>query len=460
MSRTRIFCLGDLHLGRPPSRLPAEASGSDEERRAVSTANVWLRAVDAAIEREVDLVLLSGDVVDRDNRYFEARSPLEEGIRRLAEAGVEVCAVSGNHDFEVFPRLAELVSSDRFHLLGAGGRWERFTLHGAGGSAGRAPLLHVDGWSFPRRDVRDDPTAEHALAPPADGAPVLGLVHGDLNRARSTNAPLSLAALERAAVDAWVLGHLHTPQRFELGGGRWALYPGSPQPLDPTEEGPHGAWLVEVVDGRLGAPEMVPLATLRWETLAVDLADAVDGAEARDRLAARAWRFAEELLSGAGDGLRYLLLRARFEGRTAAHRDLEALIRERQDDPVDFTVEDVRVLVPEIEVHTRLPLDPESLSDDEPPGLLAELAGAIESGEQPAVLSRLNERVRAVYEQRAYVGLGGGASIDPVRERERAARVGWALVDALLEQKALAGEPRAERSGPAADGGRDGGPVE
>ena len=80
MSRTRILCLGDLHLGLLPSRLPAEVIDSPEERRKASTAAVWLRAVEAAIDRRVGLVLLSGDVVDRDNRYFEAFGSARGGV--------------------------------------------------------------------------------------------------------------------------------------------------------------------------------------------------------------------------------------------------------------------------------------------------------------------------------------------------------------------------------------------
>ena len=82
-----------------------------------------------------------------------------------------------------------------------------------------------------------------------------------------------------------MLGHLHQPRRIDLAGGRWALYPGSLQPRDWTEEGEHGAWVVEVEEGRLSHPRSVPLATVRWETLEIDLTGAADDDAVEGRIA-------------------------------------------------------------------------------------------------------------------------------------------------------------------------------
>src|SRR5690625_108199 len=78
----KILCTGDLHLGRRSSRLPEHIDG-----RAHSSASAWGRVVDLAIAERVDLVLLSGDLIDDANRFYEALGPLEVGLRRLATAG-------------------------------------------------------------------------------------------------------------------------------------------------------------------------------------------------------------------------------------------------------------------------------------------------------------------------------------------------------------------------------------
>lgn len=445
MTTRKILCLGDLHLGVRPSRVP---DGVD--RDAVSVAAVWRRAVDLAIEEGVGLVLLSGDVVWEGNP-LEPLGPLERELGRLVKAGIEVCAVAGNHDFDVLPRLYRTVGGERFRLLGRGGRWEPFTWK----DPEDRPLLHVHGWSFPERDVREDPVAGYDLETPEDGVPVLGLVHGDLDQVRSTNAPLSRASLERAAPAAWLLGHVHKPALVDLAGGQWALYPGSPQPLDPTEEGPHGAWLLTLRDGRLGRPEQIPLATLRWETLEVDLSGAGDLEDARDHVVAAARDGAREIL-GEGGNLDHLLLTLGLTGRTSAHRALPRLARELEEEgPLVSTLGGTESRIAQVRLGTLPPVDLEDLArSDDPPGILAALL--LESAQDPEgptreLLERVAARVREVRGRRHYLPILEEDEPEPEEARQAFEVAAWSLLDALLEQK---GGPRSARN--PADGGEGG----
>lgn len=442
MAIRKILCLGDLHLGVRPSRLPSTVAPE-----VASVAAVWRRAVELAVAEGVGLVLLSGDVVDRANRYFEGFGRLEEGVGRLAEAGIEVCAVGGNHDFDVLPRLAEAVGGERFHLLGAGGRWQRWTWRDADGR----PLVHVDGWSFPARDVREDPVARYDLASPGDEAPLLGLVHGELDRPGSTNAPLSRASFERPGPAGWILGHVHKPELVELSGGRWALYPGSPQPLDPTEEGAHGAWLLEIEDGVLSRPVQVPLATLCWQTLEVDLAGAEDAEAAESRIA-QGVRQAAGALAASGPGApEWLLLRAVLIGRTGAFHDLPALARRlEEDDPLELPAGDGRARLVEVRVATRPAADLPSLARTTgPPALLAEILLALGAGESAAseaaggseqagavaeLRARAETRLAEVHAGRPYADLGDEPP-GPEAAAGYLADAARILLDALLSQK-------------------------
>ena len=63
----RILCTGDLHLGRRPTRVPQTA-----DAHVFGPTSAWQSFVLAAIERKVDAVVLTGDVVDESNKFYEA----------------------------------------------------------------------------------------------------------------------------------------------------------------------------------------------------------------------------------------------------------------------------------------------------------------------------------------------------------------------------------------------------
>ena len=88
----KLLAVGDIHLGRTPSRLPPELA---DRARELGPAEAWRRAVNAAIAAEVGAVLLAGDVVERDDDFFEAYRELSQGVKRLTDAGIAVIGVAG-----------------------------------------------------------------------------------------------------------------------------------------------------------------------------------------------------------------------------------------------------------------------------------------------------------------------------------------------------------------------------
>ena len=153
-SSVRILFVGDMHLGRLPSRVPARCPGHGGlNLRDLGPAATWERIVEAALDLEVDAVALAGDLVERDNAMFEAYGPLATGVRRLVEKGITVAAVAGNHDTRVLPRLAAEI--DGFHLLGPGGTWSSLALSGRTGTR-----VNLVGWSFPARHHTVQPLAQ------------------------------------------------------------------------------------------------------------------------------------------------------------------------------------------------------------------------------------------------------------------------------------------------------------
>jgi DNA repair protein SbcD/Mre11 len=368
----KLLCAADLHIGRRPARLPPAWGGG-----RISAAAAWDGLVDCALERRVDAVLLAGDVVDQDNRYFEAFGPLGRGVLRLKEAGIAVVAVAGNHDHHTLHEVAAQVGHDHLVVLGRGGRWERWTLRDDNGAA----RLHVDGWSFPAAHHHDDPVADYRLESAADGAPVVGLLHCDLDSTETRYAPVRSDALAAAPVAAWILGHVHGPRLAEAPGRPPILYPGSLLALDLRETGRRGAWLVEVAPDRAPSFEHLPLSRVRYDTVPVD----VDGLNDFDAVRARVGstlqdRLARVVEEGIGP-LEVVVARARLEGRTALHARLESLLANLGDLELADR-QGVRLVVERVEVHTAPALDLADLArGSDAPARLARLLLALDRAE-------------------------------------------------------------------------------
>lgn len=423
----RVLCAGDLHIGRRSSKLPVAFSGREH-----SCAAAWEAIVDAALAERVDLVALSGDLVDRDNRYFEAVGPLERGLRRLASAGIDTYAVSGNHDHNVLPELADALDIESFYLLGRDGQWERRSVYRSS-----EPVLHIDGWSFPQEVVQTSALETYDL--PHDGVPTLGLLHADLDQPRSQYGPVALADLQQCRVALWLLGHIHGSAIIPSGDGQVVIYPGTPQAMDPGEQGVHGAVIADIErSGRVHLRQL-PISSVCYRTLTVDVSGLREAEEVRSRIVAA---LRDEL---ARDHYRYerlafLCCRLTLTGRTPLHGRLRGIMEAAED--LSLTGQGgVEAIIENIVIETRPAINLESLARrNDPPGEVARFIQSIESGKGAAEYTELIDTttrdLRAIHELSWFSGI----STDAPPERDDARRLllaeAWSLLDTLVAQKA------------------------
>ena len=197
MASIEVLCAADIHIGRRPGRLADKYDPAD-----FSPRTTWANLAKSAIDRQVDAVVVAGDLVDRENRYAEAFGAVESVASTLSGADIPFFCVAGNHDHNVLPDLAEAI--DDVQLLGRDGTWERAILAGTDGE----PQVHVDGWSFPSRYHHESPLATYDLID--EGVPRLGVVHADMSD-EDRYAPVVVDDLAASGHAAWVLGHLHNP---------------------------------------------------------------------------------------------------------------------------------------------------------------------------------------------------------------------------------------------------------
>lgn len=423
----RVLCAADLHIGRRSSRLPEAFSGLDH-----SCAAAWDAVVDAALAERVDIVALSGDLVDRDNRYFEAVGPLERGLRRLASEGIETYAVSGNHDFDVLPELADALDTDGFYLLGRDGRWERRTVHRRGEA-----VLHIDGWSFPRQDVLECALDSYVLS--SDGLPVLGLLHADLDQPRSRYGPVTLPDLRRHQVALWLLGHIHGQSILVDEVRPVVMYPGTPQAMDPGESGLHGVVVVDISPSGRVETRRLPLSTVCYLSLDVDVADVDQADEVRARIVG-GLRDALARDEHRYERLACLSCRLTLTGRTPLHGDLRRIVQDVTEDLNLTGPGGAEAIVERIEIETRPAFDLDVLSRrNDPPGEIARVIQSLESGdgsvEYSDLLAGTTRTLRSIHDANTFAGIAMDAEPDRVDAQRLLLTEAWNLLDALVAQK-------------------------
>ncbi|QOC23121.1 DNA repair exonuclease [Wenzhouxiangella sp. AB-CW3] len=355
---TTLLAIGDLHLGRPPAALPEELTGRCSQ---LGPEAAWQAAIREAVEREVDGVLLAGDVVDRSRDFLVAYGHLKTGIEQLADAGIPIVAVAGNHDTHVLPRLAGEI--EELHLLGQGGQWETT----------RVGSLSILGWSFPQPRFRKSPL--ESLDKADREVTTIGLLHCDRDATDSHHAPVSSAALQDAPVDAWMLGHIHRPDA--LDGNRPIGYLGSVTALRASEIGPRGPWLVETTSSGLSARHL-PLAPLRYETLEIDCTELKQAEHLGERVLAECRTLVARLCEQPFQP-QALGLRLRLTGRSEWTSALQEIARELESDGRAWEESGIACFVHRIEVATTPAVNLARLArQSDPCGLLARRLIALE----------------------------------------------------------------------------------
>lgn len=422
----RLLAVGDLHLGRQPARLP-DTLRERVSPRDLGPAAALDRLVREATRQGVDAVVFAGDVVEQEDDFFEAFATLRRAVTTLVDHGIAVLGVAGNHDVQVLPRLAEEVTG--FRLLGADGHWESATMEDSDGVC-----VDIVGWSFPRSTPGVNPLA--AGQPARGNRPTLGLLHCDRDQPGSPHAPVSAQELAAAGVDAWLLGHIHKPDR--LGPQQPSGYLGSVTALRASETGVRGPWLYTIGPGGIEDVTQWPLAPLRWEELTVDVTGATEAGEIPQSILAAAERCATDLRAQPWQP-ELLGLRLTLTGRSNLGRAISE--RLEREDLTDLPLQGITAFVGRWWLDLRPEIDLATLARrHDPVGLLAQRLRLLDEApasdpERQALIERAREHLARSQREAPWRELTTG---DPDDEQV----IGWLrtgamnVLDELLAQHA------------------------
>lgn len=219
----RIVHLADTHLGyrQFPGKLDPERKLNQRECDVYA---VWHRAIDLAIERNVDAVVHAGDLFDSPRPSMRAMSEALDGFGRLRDAGIPVVAIAGNHST---PRFRS--GGSVFEVL------QRFGVRAAWDRPGRFRINDVVFHAVPHEsDSRRLQNHIDSLTPDVSAQANVLILHADLSAVPSpsygeVNAiELEQELLVQAPFDYIAMGHLHRYRAPQVN----AIYPGSLERLD------------------------------------------------------------------------------------------------------------------------------------------------------------------------------------------------------------------------------------
>lgn len=263
----KILATADLHLGKRSSDISGDHA---------STKFTLNRIVKYCVDKDVDVLVLCGDIVDWDNRFFEAYGPLQDAFDSLAKHQISIYLVAGNHDFDVLPQIIKTGNNSHVHLLGQNEKWEvkEFVKNGQ--------TIQFVGWSFSKRFVKESAmhTWDTAILNP--NHQTIGLLHGDIDANHSPYGPIRLDDLRNTNIDLWLLGHIHRPQQLTDRPLVW--YTGSPQALSAKEPGIHGSLLITVTPNQPLKIEQVGMSPTRYESISIDISEVTNENELRDKV--------------------------------------------------------------------------------------------------------------------------------------------------------------------------------
>lgn len=274
--KVRFIHAADLHLGAPIRGL---AALSDEWAARLQTAipEAYDRVIEAALIREVDFVVLAGDMFDASYCSYCDYLHFFEGLEKLDAAGIPAYLITGNHDpYTSWARNVGRLPKSA-HMLGVG--VPTFELYEREGE----PLCLVGGRSYYAQawpideEVSAGITRANAIGALSDAHPTaaeapfaIGIIHTGLEIDASKAATTESTLLE-TDIDYWACGHLHRHLVRPIADDPRIVFPGCVQGRDIKESGERGCYLVELEEGVSPRIEFIPTASVAFHALDIDI---------------------------------------------------------------------------------------------------------------------------------------------------------------------------------------------
>ena len=379
----RFIHCADLHLDSPLRGLERyEGAPVNDMREA--TRRSFANIIDLALEREVDFIMIAGDVFDGDLLDFNAGLFFANQLRRLADADIRAFIVRGNHD--AMSKISKAVPLPKNVHVFKSSKPDTVVDDLLG--------YAIHGQSFATGVVMDDLAAQYPDAHP--GLLNIGLLHTALagREGHESYAPTTSERLASKGYHYWALGHVHN--REVVRQNPWIVFPGNSQGRNARELGEKGCMVVEgdAEDG-IRSVEFVATDVARWQHLTIDATDVTTLDDLQEAI--------QQAVRGAVlvSGDRLLALRLSIGGRTSLHGKLAGSPENFRADVCAWMNEASGGMawLEKIKLTVSAPFDLAVLAKrDDPFGML--LKRLDELAADPEALAKLSESVLSELEQK------------------------------------------------------------
>lgn len=256
----KFLHIADVHLDSPflgLSFLPSELFGQIKNAIQLS----FEKAVNFAIDHDVDLVLLAGDTFDSTHPTPQSKIFFANQIKRLVDRQIQVVMVLGNHDYSQIDDLL-LNESPYFKIIGSNEQIEQVDF-----MTKSQYKYRVVGFSYQHNHITEDIIAKYP--PKSTSIYTIGLAHAGMKQSsvdQNNYAPFTLNEVKNLNYDYFALGHIHLRQ--VLSQEPWIVYSGNLQGRHVNEKDAKGFYFGQVDEQSQNTQlQFIDVSPIVWQTV-------------------------------------------------------------------------------------------------------------------------------------------------------------------------------------------------
>lgn len=256
----KFLHIADVHLDSPflgLSFLPSELFYQIKNAIQLS----FEKAVNFAIDHDVDLVLLAGDTFDSIHPTLQSKIFFANQIKRLVDRQIQVVMVLGNHDYSQIDDLL-LNESPYFKIIGSNEQIEQVDF-----MTKSQYKYRVVGFSYQHNHITEDIIAKYP--PKSTSIYTIGLAHAGMKQSsvdQNNYAPFTLNEVKNLNYDYFALGHIHLRQ--VLSQEPWIVYSGNLQGRHVNEKDAKGFYFGQVDEQSQNTQlQFIDVSPIVWQTV-------------------------------------------------------------------------------------------------------------------------------------------------------------------------------------------------